>query len=87
MPGNRLEARGVVARDRAAELGRRGAGDDRERDLRPDSRDAEQELEQLALVGRREAVELQRVLAHVQVGLDRRLLPHPRGTRGVAATR
>ena len=61
--GDRLEARVVVARDRAAQLGGRRAGDDRERDLRPDARDAEQQLEQLALVGRREAVELQRVLA------------------------
>ena len=36
--GNRLEARGVPAHDRAAQLGGRRAGDDRERDLRPDRR-------------------------------------------------
>ena len=80
--GDRLEARGVVAHDRAAQLLRRRPGDDRERDLRPDARDAEQQLEQLALVGRGEAVELERVLADVQVGLDGRLLAdarvHPR---------
>ena len=57
------------ARSRGAAR-RRRAGDDRERDLRPDAGHAEQQLEQLALVGRREAVELERVLAHVEVGLD-----------------
>ena len=68
----------VLAHDRAAQLLGRRAGDDRERDLRPDARDAEQQLEQLALVGGREAVELERVLAHVQVRLDRRLLADAR---------
>ena len=52
MPGNRLEPREVVARDRAPQLGRRRARDDRERHLRPDPGDAEQQLEQLALVAR-----------------------------------
>src|SRR5262249_12804137 len=74
--GDRLEARRVFARDRAAELVGRRAGDDRERDLRPDSGDPEQELEQLALLGRGEPVQLERVLANVEVRLDRRLLPH-----------
>ena len=37
--GDRLEARVVVAHDRAAQLGRRRPGDDRERDLRPDAAD------------------------------------------------
>ena len=48
-------------------------GDDRERDLRPDAVDGEQLHEELALVGVGEAVELQRVLADVQVRLDRHL--------------
>src|SRR5262249_37800539 len=60
--GDRLEACEVLAGDRAAELRRRRPGDDRERDLRADARDAEQQLEQLALLSGREAVELQRVL-------------------------
>ena len=68
--GDRLEALDVVARDRAAQLGRRRAGDDRERDLRADAVHAEQQLEELALVGRGEAEELQRVLADDGVDLD-----------------
>ena len=42
-------------------------GDDRERDLRPDAADGEQVLEQLALGRVGEPVELERVLADVQV--------------------
>ena len=87
--GDRLEAGGVLAHDRAAELLGGRPGDDRERDLRPDARDAEQQLEQLPLVGRGEAVELERVLADVQVRLDRRLLAearvHPRRRRDEVA--
>ena len=71
--GNRLEPLHVVARDRAPQLGGRRAGDDRERDLRPHARHAEQQLEELALLGGREAVELQRVLADDGVDLDRDL--------------
>src|SRR5207253_2682929 len=55
--GDRLEALRVVERYGAAQLRRRRAGDDREGDLRPDARDPEQELEELALVAVREAVE------------------------------
>ena len=44
----------------------------------PDPGDAEQQLEQVALVGRGEAVELQRVLADMEVGLDRDLLADAR---------
>ena len=74
-PRDRLEARVVAERDRPAQLGRRRAGDDGERDLRADAADREQMDEQLALLGVGEAVELQRVLADVQVRLDRHLRP------------
>ena len=72
--GNRLEPRRVLARDRAAQLGRRRARDDRERDLRADARDREQLLEELSLGGVGEAVQLEGVLADVEVRLDRHLL-------------
>jgi hypothetical protein len=49
--GNRLEAGGVLEHDRSAKLGRRRAGHDRERDLRPDAVDRQQLNEQLALAG------------------------------------
>ena len=72
--GNRLEARRVLTRDRAAKLGRRRARDDRERDLRADARDREQLLEELSLCGVGEAVQLEGVFADVEVRLDRHLL-------------
>src|SRR6187551_480848 len=62
---NRLEARRVLQRDRAAQVGGRRARDDRQRDLRADPGDREQVLEQLALGGLAEPVELERVLADV----------------------
>ena len=74
-PGDRLEARRVLEHDRAAQVGGRRAGDDRERDLRPDPGHREQVQEELALGRLGEAVELQRVLADVQVGLDDDLAP------------
>src|SRR5688572_6101150 len=64
-----LEPRRVAERDRAPELVRRGARHDGERDLRPDSADPEQLDEQRALGRVGEAVELQRVLADVEVRL------------------
>ena len=70
---DRLEPFHVVARDRAAQFGRRRARDDGERDLGTDAGDAEQQLEQLTLVGCREPVQLQRVLADDRVNLDRDL--------------
>src|SRR5205085_1733200 len=76
--GNRLEAGRVAAHDRAPQVGDGRAGDDRERDLRPDAADGEELDEQLALAPIGEAVELQRVLAHVKVRLDRDLV------RGIA---
>ena len=71
--GDRLEARRVVQGDRPLELFRRRARDDGERHLRPDAADAEELHEERALGRVREAVELQRVLADVQVRLDRHL--------------
>ena len=72
--GDRLEARRVVERDRAPQLGRGRAGDDRERDLGPDAVDAQQVDEEVALLGGPEAVELERVFADVEVGLDGQLV-------------
>ena len=68
--GNRLEPRRVAAHDRAAQVDDRRARDDRERDLRPDPAHGEQLHEELTLAPIGEAVELERVLAHVEVGLD-----------------
>ena len=50
----------------APKLGRRRAGDDQQRDLRPHAGDRQQLLEELALGGLGEAVELEHVLAHVR---------------------
>ena len=87
-PGSPRSAPCPRARSRGA--GRPGrAGHDRQRDLRPDAGDGEQMLEQLALGGLGEAVELERVLAHVQIGLERSPLPRPRPARsavGVTAS-
>jgi hypothetical protein len=69
-PRNGLEESVVLANDGAPKLARRIAGHDRERDLGPDSRNREQLLEELALVLIREAEELHRVLAHVEVRLE-----------------
>ncbi len=68
--GNRLEPRGVLARDGPAQLGRRRPGDDGERHLRAHSRDGEQLLEELALGRVGEPVQLERVLPDVEVRLD-----------------
>ena len=65
--GNRLEARRVLERDRALELVRRGARDDGERDLRADSADTEKLYEERALGRVGEPVELERVLADVEI--------------------
>ena len=65
-PGDRLEAGEVAAGDRAAQLLARRGRDDRERHLRADARDGEQQLEERALVGVGEPVQLQRVVADVR---------------------
>ena len=61
--------------DRAPQLRGGRAGDDGERDLRPDPADGEQLREQLALAGVGEPVELERVLADVEERLDDDLAP------------
>src|SRR3954452_7535938 len=67
---NGLEASGVPGRDRGEELTRRAAGEARERDLRADGLDADEQQEEVALGLRGEAVEQQRVVAHDQVGMQ-----------------
>src|SRR5439155_19273254 len=67
--------RRVLECDRPAQLARRRAGNDRQRDLGADALNGEQEHEQVPLFRRAEAEQLQRVLADVQVCLDRQLLP------------
>ena len=79
-----LEACRVAEHDRASQLTGRRAGDDGERDLRPDAAHAQQRGEELPLGRIGEAVELERVLAHVEVGLDgdlRRALRRPQHRR------
>ena len=66
----RAESPSAIAR--CSSSGER-ARDDGERDLRPDPADAEELDEERALGCVGEAVELERVLAHVQVRLDRHL--------------
>src|SRR5690242_6977283 len=65
--GDRLESRRVLEDDRAPQLGGRRAGDDRQRDLRPDAVYGQQLDEQLALRRLGEPVELEGVLAYVQI--------------------
>ena len=79
----------IAERDRPPQLRSRRAGDDGERDLRPDTADGEQLDEELALGGVGEPVQLERVLAHVEVGLDGTSPPASArlSTEGVAATR
>ena len=69
-PRDGLEESVVLADDGAPKLAGRVARHDRERHLGPDSRNGEQLLEELALVGVREAEELHCVLAHVEMRLE-----------------
>ena len=86
MPGAAWSRAGVAGRDRAQQVARRAAGEDGERHLRPDRLDADQQQEQVALLLGGEAVELQRVVADDQVGVDRRPRSPTRGTcRSVSA--
>ena len=62
-----LAARRTFVDDGAGEGRRRQARQHGQGDARPDPAHPDQELEQAPLVGGREAVELERVLAHVQV--------------------
>ena len=70
MPGNRDETPRVAVGDRVLEVGGVHAGEHPERDLRTDGRHLEQQQEERALVGVEEAVELERVLAHVGVDVE-----------------
>src|SRR5438105_4333098 len=86
-PRDRLEPCRVLEDDRTPQLRGRRAGHDRERDLRPDAVDGQQLHEQLALRRLGEAVQLQGVLADVQVRVERDLrgsvrLAHCRRRRG-----
>ena len=80
MPGHGLEARGVAGGDGGQQLARRAAGEHGERHLRADALDADQQQEQVALLLGGEAVELQRVVAHDQVGVQRGRLARRAGT-------
>src|SRR5262249_1363650 len=72
-PGNRLEPGRVLEGNRAPQVGGTRPRDDRERDLRADPADGEKGLDQLALCGVGEAVQLEGVLADVRVDLERDL--------------
>ena len=72
MPGMASNRGRVVEHDRAEAPPETG-GDDRQRNLQADAVDRQQVDEEVALVRRAEAVELQRVLADVQVRLDRQI--------------
>ena len=71
-PRHRLEALRVAGRDRAQQLARGAAGEDRDRDLGADPRDRGQVQEEVALLLAGEAVEVQRVVAGDEVGVQRR---------------
>ena len=79
--------RATSSRTIARQLRRPRAGHDRERDLRADAVHAEQLYEQLALGRVGEAVELEDVLADVQVRLDGDLVAALDAAVGVAWTR
>ena len=73
-PGRGLQARGVPHRQRARQLARRRAGQHGQRDLRPDVLHADEQQEEVALLLGGEAVEVQGVLAHDEVRVQRDLL-------------
>ncbi len=75
MPGiatKRVVSSRAIAR---RQVGGRRVREDRERDLRADTGNREQELEELALGRLCEAVELERVFADVEVGVERDFFP------------
>ena len=77
----------VSDRDGSPDLVGRVARDDRQGGLGTDPRDAQQQLEQLALGGARKPEQLERVFTHVQMRYQRDLGPvgverQPTGTRG-----
>ena len=71
--GDRLEEARVAAGDRPQHGADRPGAQDRERKLRPDRLHAQQHQEEIALGGRREPDEHERVVAHDQVRVERRL--------------
>ena len=73
-PWHGLQPRGVAGGDGGEQLARRAAAEDRERHLRPDRLDADQQQEEVALGLGGEAVEQQRVVTHDQVRVERRRL-------------
>ena len=73
-PGRGLEALRIPGGDRPQELSRRPAREDRDRHLRPDSRDRGEVEEEIALLLAREPVQRQRVVAGHQMGVQGRLL-------------
>ena len=86
MPGTACRRAVSPAATRRQQLARRAAGEDRERHLRADALDAEQQQEQVALLLGGEAVEQQRVVADDQVLKQRRWLRRHAGTwRSVSA--
>src|SRR5262249_18092679 len=81
---DRLEARRILECDRTPKVGDRRARDDGERYLRPDAVHRKKLDEELALPWLRQAVELERVVANVQVRVERHLVGAvglPRGAR------
>ena len=74
IPGTACRRAVSPGRDRGQQLARRAAGQHRERHLRPDGLDADQQQEEVALGLGGEAVEQQRVVADDQVGVERRRL-------------
>src|SRR5215216_1698537 len=71
---NRDEPGLIFEHDRSAEIGRSGVGEDRERHFRADAGHGQQELEQLALRRLGEAVQLERVLADMEISVEGDLL-------------
>ncbi len=70
MPGMRVSAADVLRLDAAHEGVHVDAGKEREPDLGPDARHAQQVAEQAPLVLGRESVQQVRVLAHDEVGVQ-----------------
>ena len=85
MPGTAWKRAASPRGERAEQLARRAAGEHGERDLRADRLHAEQHQEEVALLLGGEAVELQRVVAHDQVGVQRDRLAGGGDVRSVSA--
>ena len=75
MPGDGREARDVAGRERGHQVAGAAAAEDGERHLRPDGLDADEQQEEVALLLRREAVELEGVVADDEVAVEERRVP------------